>query len=162
MKELKNLLVSDIKEMFDKHSFYFVREDGLVLFQYSFDSMSDLNAASIGALIGGVWQASNELGSNVAIGAGDDLKLSFGSSDSGVYIIGLDNSDNQKMFFCCMYQKEINPGLLKMKVGKLGEKISKRFDEHMKQKKSHKIRDNFLFDNITDDEIDRLFGQAGC
>lgn len=128
---------------------YFARPDGVLLY----DSGNSTEAATIGALVSGAWQASRALAGK----SKEYFRFSFDTSDSGVYILPVEIT-SKEFFVACIYENVTNTGQLKMKLRKLKTQIEEQF-------KNADYNDNssadFLFRNITDDEIDNLFAIAG-
>jgi hypothetical protein len=134
-----------------------VRPDGIVVFA-SLDIKKE--AASIGALVGGVWQAAEAL--NMQLSPDKDIKeyrFSFDQSDSGLYILPV--VVNRKMYYMStLYKDTFNPALLKRNFRVLKEELEIYLKANFKQsQREEKIvsRDKFLFQSITDEEMDNLF-----
>jgi hypothetical protein len=154
-------LGSYIKQFFSENEFdlisdniSIVRNDGIVI--YSNKTSSD--AQSIGALVGGVWQAAHAL--NSFISKNDDIlefRLSFDKSDQGVYVLPF-MQNKQTFLICAIYKNVNNPGLLKRKLCNLKTSLVSYLLDF---KSANKIeREGFLFTNITDEEIDKLFNYS--
>jgi predicted regulator of Ras-like GTPase activity (Roadblock/LC7/MglB family) len=115
---------------------------------------------SIGALVAGVWQASKELLNRCTEKVNGDFRLTFDTSDSGIYFLKI-IMKNKDYYFGCVYQNEINPGQVKVKVRNHAVALidylkSENIIEEMIQ------TDEFLFNNLSDDEIDNMFSVVGC
>ncbi len=150
-----NSLISDYFDNncdFDVSMTTIVRADGIVVY-----SSRDLapKAASIGALVGGVWQAAEAL--NTHSGKGEEIseyRFSFDKTDSGIYILPVMIEKNY-YYIATLYSDTFNPALLKRNFRLLKEDVEKFLSKN-KVKKTH-LREDFLFKNITDEEIDNLF-----
>lgn len=133
----------------------FVREDGIILYS-SFPN--EIEAKSIGALVGGVWQAARSLASFASDQDVIDFRLSFDTSSDGVAIYPIEH-DDQYYFLCGIYKDELNPAVTKQKLRILQGKLSEYLSENLEQ--SSVERDGFLFDEISDEEMDSLFTVTG-
>lgn len=139
-----------------KCSVFLCRQDGVVLFS-TIESAQKHNESSIGALVSGVWQAANSLSGFISADTEKIFRLSFDTSDSGVYILNI-NYDGSGYYLGVLFNDEINPGLLKSKVRGLSDKV----DNLEVEGPSSSCRlDEPLFENITDAEIDDMFSTAG-
>jgi hypothetical protein len=134
-----------------------VRADGIVVYS-SKDIIQE--AASIGALVGGVWQAAEAL--NKQISPEKDIKeyrFSFDQSDSGLYIVPV-ALDERVYYMSTLYRETFNPALLKRNFRVLKNELEKYLKDNFNQSQTEESivsRDKFLFRNITDEEIDNLF-----
>jgi hypothetical protein len=150
-----NSLVSDYFENkcgFDVSMTTLVRSDGIVLY-----STKDLasKAASIGALVGGVWQAAEAL--NTHSGREEeitDYRFSFDKSDSGIYILPV-LVEGINYYMATLYSDTFNPALLKRNFRLLKVDIESFLATSKIAK--NEIKEEFLFKNITDEEMDNLF-----
>lgn len=136
-----------------------VRPDGIVVYAAE-DAKNE--AASIGALVGGVWQAATALGSQQNNkDSFFDYRFSFDKSDSGIYILLL-VLKNQEYYLCTIYDNTFNPALLKRNFRVLKEELNKYINENIDNdvtvnKIEEENRADYLFKNITDEEMDNLF-----
>jgi hypothetical protein len=110
-----------------------------------------------------VWQASEALVS-IAHPAKDvmEFRLAFDSSSRGIYLFPF-NINGKRYFLGALYLDCLNPGQLKHQVSQLKEELDRYFIEHSAPQvvqKSHS-RNGFLFNDISDEEIDRLFSPGG-
>ena len=117
------------------------------------------NNASVGALISGVWQASQSLSEMVSGEESKDLfRFSYDSASSGVYILPLELVQ-ETYFLACVYRDELNPGKLKntmrLMVSNL-EIYMSTFKEEWRRSRS-----GYLFKDLTDAEVDRMFRASG-
>lgn len=154
-------------EFKDSLTVSFVRDDGIVVYS---NFHNELDAKSIGALVGGVWQAASSLASFASNEDSMDFRFSYDTSSDGILIFPLTHGKNQ-YFLCGIYKEEINPAVLRQKLkilqGKLAEFIENNCNttvikEQEKQTEINKEnRAGYLFENLTDDEMDHLFSVTG-
>jgi hypothetical protein len=150
-----NSLIADYFENkceFDISMTTVVRADGIVVY-----SSKDLRpkAASIGALVGGVWQAAEALNTHSGVEEKvTDYRFSFDKADSGIYILPV-LIEGSSYYMATLYSDTFNPALLKRNFRLLKEDIE-TFLSINKVTKTH-LRKEFLFKNITDEEMDNLF-----
>ena len=137
------------------------RQDGIPLWE-SYQSFQDkLDQHWVGALLAGAWQANQELTKILGEEKRSDdnsFRLNFENSANGLvaFKVKLEGLD---YYFAVLYKNQINPGKLKgqMKIMalKLEEYIEKEVDSTYK--KPDLESKDFLFQNISDEEIDALF-----
>lgn len=137
------------------HSVFLCRQDGVVIYT---NRNNDTNNSSIGALIGGLWQAGYSLTSFFHEQSEDIFRLSFDTSDSGVYILSL-FLNQQQYFLGVLYKNELNPGLVKSQIRGLKNAISEI--SMTEDQSTERDKKETLFENITDDEIDEMFSTVG-
>lgn len=135
------------------------REDGISVFDFE----SDSTRAQVSALVAGMWQASEAL-VNLIDKSQDsyDFRLGFDTSSSGVFLLPF--SHNQKKYFLgALYTESLNPGVLKHQVTQVREELVSLLEktEPKKDEILETERNGYLFKDITDEEIDRLFGLHG-
>ena len=148
-----------IKQFFIENDFHklanktaVVRNDGIVLYSNS-DNFSE--SSSIGALVGGLWQAAQSLSSIVSDKSDVlDFRLSFDTSNQGIYILPF-NINKKDFYICAIYDDVNNPALLKRHLRNLKDNLSDYLLECCSQ--NDDIKQDFLFDNITDEEMNNLF-----
>lgn len=128
-----------------------IRNDGVVLFSNSSDEFKN---SSIGALASGLWQAANSLNSLLESKTDElDLRLSFDTSNNGLYILPI-KVVNDVFYLCSIYNFEINPAKLKMNLRFLKKNLEVLLSDMKNEEDS---RSEFLFKNISDEEMDNLF-----
>jgi hypothetical protein len=138
-----------------KARLFVTREDGITIY----DSIQDQTTTSVSALVSGVWQASEALmnlahpGQNVM-----EFRLGFDTSSQGIYLFPF-NLSGKKYFLGSIYSDCVNPGQLKRQVALIRDEMDHLFrDLPVENIKVKTIgREGFLFQEITDQEIDRLF-----
>lgn len=143
-----------------KARLFVTREDGITIY----DSVQNQTTTSVSALVSGVWQASEAL-----IGLANpsqnimDFRLAFDTSSQGIYLFPFSFS-GKRYFMGAIYQECLNPGQLKRQVAMIKEEMDRLFqDEPVKSVKPTFTveREGYLFQEITDEEIDRLFSAGG-
>jgi hypothetical protein len=137
------------------------REDGITIY----DSIQNQTTSSVSALVSGVWQASEAL-----VGLTNpnqdilEFRLGFDTSSQGILLLPLLLS-GKKYFLGAIYKECLNPGQLKRQLVMIKEEMNLIFFEapSLIKSKIHQTKTNsdqregFLFQEISDDEIDRLF-----
>lgn len=133
------------------------RDDGITVY----DTIQNHTTTSVSALVSGVWQASEALMA-MAHPKQDilEFRLGFDTSSQGVYLFPL-TVFGKRYFLGAIYKDCLNPGQLKRHIAMIKQEIDQMFSEEkvlppIKKTKSND-RESFLFQEISDDEIDRLF-----
>lgn len=132
---------------------YIFADDGRVITMFGSEK-KDIDVHSTGALMAGAWQASLALNGTDELSK--DQTLVLGDTKSGFLILPFSN--NMKMNLGVVYTDYANPGKLKMKTRLLREFFSNNIKLEIKEKIN---KQNYLFKNITDAELDKLFSFAG-
>lgn len=133
------------------HDFFIFRNDGVPVYV-----KNENRKNAIGALVAGVFHASIELMNKNNMKT-EEYNLNFSDTSSGVHIIKI-NVNDQEYFLGSVYQNEVNPGKLKVEL----RKISKNIIHILKNvKKEIKMRNEYLFKDISDNEIDAMFSTVG-
>lgn len=140
---------------------FFVRNDGISIY----DSGHDSSTQAVGALTGGLWQAAESLMKMIDASSGPmEFRLGFDTSSQGVMIVPV-NFQGTLYFLGAIYHQCLNPALLKRQVISLQDELEKKLLTVKATKKpAPKItaaRAGYLFDHITDEEMDRLFSLGG-
>lgn len=154
----------EIDEKLNRYSFFLIRYDGVVL--YHNNNLGDsLSRSSIGALLGGVWQAARALADFIPEKESKEgFRLSFDTSSQGVYIVPI-TVGAEELYLGLIYHGEVNPGFIKNKMREMGLNFGTFLEQELKesfgknQTKSEGTN-NYLFGDITDSEMDRLFAFA--
>lgn len=149
------------KETVLKARLFFVRNDGISIY----DSGHDSSTQAVGALTGGLWQAAESLMKMIDASSGPmEFRLGFDTSSQGVMIVPV-NYHGTLYFLGAIYHQCLNPALLKRQVISLQDELEKKLLTVKATKKpAPKItaaRAGYLFDHITDEEMDRLFSLGG-
>jgi hypothetical protein len=138
---------------------FVTREDGITVY----DSIQDGTTSSVAALVSGVWQASEALIGMVSRNS-DPMEFRFGfdTSSQGVYLFPFSLS-GKRYFLGAIYRDCLNPALLKRQVCLIKDEMDRLFSEVMTEKPLafKQPREGFLFQNISDEEIDKLFAVNG-
>lgn len=150
----------EIDKTLSRYSFFLVRADGVVLY-HNENLVKGINKASIGALLGGVWQASKALSDFIPQkNESDVFRLSFDTSSQGVYIIPI-SVFQEEFYLGLIYHGEVNPGFLKNKIRELAYAFSEYMHRELKQSVKNssieRSKSEFLFNDISDAEMDRIF-----
>ena len=144
---LKESMQSNIEEFnISKNNFFICRKDGVLLYNSNADSMDN---HSIGALIGGVWQAALalvDLGSRES--SASDYRLNFSTSKEGFYILPLFR-DDLELYFGISYKNQSNPAQLWHHCRKVRDLVLKAIPKDITKINES---DQILFQNITDKE----------
>lgn len=138
-----------------------VRNDGIVIYSNTKDNFI---ASSMGALSSGLWQAATSMIEFVDKRDDEEFRLTFDTSSSGVYILPIVVA-NSRCYLVSVYQDALNPAKLKQQLKNLIFLLEMYIrDESISVSKETKIhdidpkREGYLFTDITDEEIDKLFG----
>ena len=139
-------------------SLFLVRQDGVMV--YHQNGLGDkVDSRSIGALLGGVWQAAQALSSFIPNRQSlEAFKLSFDTSSQGLYVQPIEVYRDQ-YYLGLLYSEELNPAMIKSKLRILALNFVKVLEENIElaSEEELKIDDDYLFKNITDEEMDKLF-----
>jgi hypothetical protein len=151
----------EIDEKLNRYSFFLIRHDGVVLY-HNDSTDNSLNKSSIGALLGGVWQAARALANFIPEEESrDDIyRLSFDTASQGVYVVPT-KVYKEEFYLGLIYYGETNPGAIKNKIRMMAVAFTEFMEEELK---SHPVaaiqakkNSDYLFNDITDNEIDRAF-----
>jgi hypothetical protein len=127
-------------------SFSIITETGIEIF-----NGESINNQNVTVLVAAIASATNSLQEN--LGHQQINRFSICNSSQG-YLIEYLKVNNLKCLAFLAYQDERNPGKLSWDFRKFVESIN-GIQVALKEKRT--MRENYLFDNISDDEIDRLF-----
>ncbi len=156
-------LILEPKRAGIKARLFVTREDGITVY----DSVQNQTTTSVAALVSGVWQASEALMGMV--NKGHDLmefRLGFDTSSQGIYLFPF-SLFGKRYLLGAIYEKCLNPGQLKRQVALIKEEMDRLFVEQVApakiqvQSNKSREREGFLFQDISDEEIDRLFAVGG-
>lgn len=146
-----------------KARLFVTREDGITIY----DSVQNQTTSSVSALVSGVWQASEALMGMVHDNSDIlEFRLGFDTSSQGIYLFPFDLLE-KRYFLGAIYHNCVNPGQLKRQITLIKEEMVLLFQEESKKQpikkntKKNTGRDGFLFNEITDAEIDRIFSVGG-
>lgn len=152
---------SDIDRL--KHcSLFMCRADGVLV--YHKNGLGDqVEHDSVGALLGGIWQAAEALIQFLPKSKkAEDYRLSFDTSSRGVFIQPIVLKD-ETYYLGLLYDDELNPAMVKSKMRILAMNFKKYLEQELKDKKEENYSqsvENYLFKDISDAEMDRLFSFA--
>lgn len=152
-EKIKNILLP--KQAGLKARLFVTREDGITIY----DSVQNKTTSSVSALVSGVWQASEALMGIVHPGQDVmEFRLGFDTSSQGVYLFPFSLAGS-RYFLGAIYHDCVNPGQLKRQITLIKEEMDRLFIEEPVHKAIIKSnnREAFLFQEISDEEIDRLF-----
>lgn len=152
----------EIDEKINRYSFFLIRYDGVVLYHNN-NLANSLSKSSIGALLGGVWQAAKALADFIPKEeAKEGYRLSFDTSSQGVYIVPI-TVGHEELYLGLIYHDEVNPGFIKNKIREMATSFGEFLEHELagsRDIKQTNADNNFLFGDITDSEMDRLFAFA--
>jgi hypothetical protein len=144
------------KPISDNERYLFLRHDGGVIF----DSHDLQDSETLGVLIAGTWQASNELKNRLKLNETDEnFRLSFDTSSDGIHVVKV-SQKKKEFYLVCIYKNCVTSGLLKRKLNVIKNKLE---DELFLDTsfEGEVFETNFLFQKITDEEINKLFSNVG-
>lgn len=151
-----------VKQFLEKNDYHklieklvVIRQDGITLYSNLEDS---LEASSIGALVSGVWQAAQAL-SEITHHRKDyvEFRLGFDTSSEGLYVLPLSIKENT-YYLGGIYTNQNNPAKLKQSLRLLKNNLEQHLEDSLIDET---VREGFLFDNISDDEMNKLFSFDG-
>jgi hypothetical protein len=154
----------EIDDKLNRYSFFLIRYDGVVLYHNN-NLANSLSKSSIGALLGGVWQAARALADFIPKKeSGEGYRLSFDTSSQGVYIVPI-SVGSEELYMGLIYHDEINPGFIKNKIREMATSFNQYLKEELKEsfketKNKSTAKNDFLFGDLTDSEMDELFAFA--
>jgi len=133
-----------------------ISKEGQVLSQMGHQRENN-DLQSLGALLAGVWQASEALKNFMKKDdSKEDLKLNFQNTHSGYLLLPL-TQRNPQIIFAFIFEEQTNPGKIKHVAGKIRD----HFDEIEILNQESGKEEELLFKDITEDEVDKLFSFAG-
>jgi len=156
----------EIDQKINRFSFFMIRYDGVVLYHNN-NLANNLSKSSIGALLGGVWQAAKALADFIPKEKQNEgYRLSFDTSEQGVYIVPIGNK-HEELYLGLIYHDEVNPGFIKSKMREMAASFNEFLDQEIKDSgvknvkaQSSKKGSDYLFEDISDAEMDRLFSNV--
>lgn len=153
----KMKITLDAKKAGVKARLFVTREDGITIY----DSVQDKTTTSVSALVSGVWQASEALmglvhpTQNVL-----EFRFAFDTSSRGVFLFPI-TAQGKKYFLGAIYNDYVNPGQLKHQVSMIKEELELTLPKEASKEQVSSTRAGYLFSDISDAEIDRLFSLGG-
>jgi hypothetical protein len=152
-----------VENDFDKISQHIslVRKDGIVIYSNEGDSFK---SSSLGALSGGLWQAAKSMMNYIGDNEEQQFRLSFDTSSSGLFILPI-TVGNSECYLVSIYQDALNPAKIKQQLKNLVFLLemyirdeSFGVSSESTIEKNNNEREGYLFSDISDEEIDRMFG----
>lgn len=142
-------IFSEAEISLQTHHFIMTRGDGVIIYS------NRLESESKAALLGGLWQAANQLRLMSEIeGSENSFRLNYDLSNKGISIRCIDYQ-NKQYYMAIIYNDVLNTGLLKKQWGDFTGEVQKKLE--LNQDLSFKDHNKFLFENLSDGEIDEVF-----
>lgn len=134
------------------------RQDGIQMVDTHKDNLSQ----SLSALCAGSWEASWAMLKTMRPRDNfNDYRFCFDTSSHGVLILPFPLK-NQIFYIAGIYDNALNPALLKRKIQNLKIQLVNQLEKKINSSSSKlaeiPVNENYLFTDITDEEMDRLFG----
>tara|TARA_R110002049_G_scaffold260900_1_gene436978 strand:+ start:32 stop:523 length:492 start_codon:yes stop_codon:yes gene_type:complete len=145
----EKVLDIELPKKLKAHHVLISNRDGVCLYS---NNNRDINT-NMSALLGGVWQASMALIDLNNFKTRNELKLGFDDGETGFCIVQITIA-TRPCYACLVFKNEIAPGALRSALRLWCDKIADALVEW----KPAAHRSGYLFKDVTDDEIDRLFG----
>lgn len=148
--------IADLSQLTNS-SLFLCRSDGVPLYVKN-ELDSGFDNSSVGALLGGVWQAARAMASFIPTTDESDIfRLSFDTSDKGIYIVPITLGE-EEVYLGLIYFGAVNPGMIKAKLREISWRLADFWS--MSDVKDKLGSSDSLFNNITDDEMDNLFAST--
>lgn len=146
---------NQVEDRYGPLSVFITRPDGHLIFKRT--NGQDKTDASIGALIAGLWQASQAL-SEILSKREDNFsyRLSYDTSSNGLYVLPISHEDE---LYCVgvVFNQVLNPGALKNYLRDLQHRLQTYLSTRPKKSKEVSASEKYLFNDLTDAEVDQLF-----
>tara|TARA_Y100000296_G_scaffold86669_1_gene127247 strand:+ start:572 stop:1048 length:477 start_codon:yes stop_codon:yes gene_type:complete len=143
----------NLESFFDKGAIIVSRPDGIPLVSYEVHEKGWTDS-TLSALAAASWQAAENIIKVFGALDSSDYRFSFDTSSSGFYILKVDTEDDLVISY--IYNGHDNPGKIKSQFRRL--KIA--LEDYILENKVGGQKEDFLFDDISDDEMDQLFGSV--
>jgi hypothetical protein len=133
--------------------FALVRKDGMSLYA------NHDQGTTIGALASGIWQAALALTRFTDDADEKIFCLSFDTSSTGVYILPI-QFKREMLYIAALFKNEVNVGKVKYNLKRLQAELQRFMDTQLELVNSEPVvneREGYLFENISDAEINTLF-----
>ena len=114
---------------------------------------------SLGALLVGLWQASEAVEGFLSKENAGEMALSYQDSQRGFFILR-PNQNNPEVFWGLLFEGEVNPGKVRLYFKNLRDHFNK-IEILDKKEINNSEEGSSLFKDITDEEVDKLFSFAG-
>lgn len=148
-----------VEERFGPLNVFITRPDGHIIFKRT--ASTEKTDTSIGALIAGLWQASQALSSIISNNEGpSNYRLSYDTSSNGVYVLPITHGSD---LYCVgvVFNQVVNPGALKNYLRDLQARLQNYLDSKPvvknKENSPKSNQEKYLFNDLTDAEVDQLF-----
>lgn len=148
-----------VEDKFGPLNVFITRPDGHIIFKKT--ASGGKTDTSIGALIAGLWQASQALSSIISKNEGpSNYRLSYDTSSNGVYVLPITHGGE---LYCVgvVFNQVINPGALKNYLRDLQARLQRYLESKptlvATKASSIEEKENYLFNDLTDAEVDQLF-----
>lgn len=156
----KDTLRESLSKVLEKNSIestlILARQDGVVVFEQD-QQIDERSKQTLGALMAGAWQAAQAMADLFPTDENRFFRLGFDTSDSGIYILPID-ANTERYYLGLFFRNEINPALLKNKLRTVSQQVVEELSIYFAARKSI---DKPLFENISDEEIEKIFSFAG-
>ncbi len=141
-----------------KARLFVTREDGITIY----DSVQNKTTTSVAALVSGIWQGSEALMN--LVGHNEEMmefRFGFDTTSQGIYLFPL-MAGGKRYFLGAIYENCTNPGFLKRQISLIKQELVTMFEATPTVLKATvATREGYLFQDITDVEMDRLFSLGG-
>lgn len=156
-------LNSLIKNFFNENDYHKIadrllvlRHDGINLYS-NFDDQFE--ASNMGALVSGLWQAAESLSSMLKKeNEFFEFRLGFDTTSDGLYVLPF-TILKSTYYICAIYNGADNPGKMKRNIRLLKDNLETYLSEFSLDPEEN--RKGYLFTNISDDEMNKLFAFGG-
>ena len=151
-ENLKEAAVShlDIFGELKNQELYIYRTEGVQLWTSSLKSNP-----TIISLLAGLWQSARAISKSLKTNSLSDI-LQFGNSSQGIITQSI-YLDNKEYLISLSYKNTLNPAKLRLKFRMFCQKIEEQFFDEAKSPISESKKEEALFSNISDEEVDQLF-----
>jgi len=149
MEKILNNYIHEIGA--EKAQVVLCKKDGSILFDSHYGKRDHF--LEVMALIVGSVSATEQIAKTMSVEKNSDFMMSFANSSHGIFAMPTMSSDSIELYVILLFENELNPAQFKIKI----RKICQYLLENIRLKENKK---NLLFENITDDEIERMF--EGC
>ena len=145
--------IESLESFIDKGAIIVSRPDGIPLVSYEVHEKGWTDS-TLSALAAASWQAAENIIKVFGEMDSSDYRFSFDTSSSGFYILKIDTDD--ELVISYIYNGHDNPGKVKSQF----RRLKMALEDYILENKVEEQKDNFLFDSISDDEMDQLFGSV--
>jgi len=151
-----------VQKRLGSHAVFLCRNDGILIYAKEHPQFK-AHGQAIGALLGGVWQAAQALsGFMPEESNAETFRLSFDTSSKGIYVLPLKLGDTEYYLSILLYAED-NPGAVKAVLRIIQNKFNSHFEENFSKIEKGNVEkiEKYIFQDITDEEMDRLFASVG-